>query len=120
MVTEYAAAAALSLVIIAMLFYCNILASAPVMSFVCLCFCLVYFLFGLSLLFLSGLFLFARARWRLTAAAECVGFRACRRPTHLMGPLVDDHLIYCNITHTRTINERRRSKGRGEKKRMES
>lgn len=40
----------------------------------------------------------------------------CRRPTHLMGPLVNDHLIYCNITHTRTINERRRPR---EKKKSE-
>lgn len=42
----------------------------------------------------------SRARWR--AATEC-GITPRRQPTHLLGPLVDDHLIYCNITHTRTI-----------------
>jgi len=28
----------------------------------------------------------------------------------LLGPLVDDHLIYCNITHTKAINQQRRPK----------
>lgn len=65
-------------------------------------FCLGFFIliFGLSL---------PRA---LGGGGDGVWDHACRRPTHLLGPLVDDHLIYCNITHTRTINERRRPKWR--------
>jgi len=34
----------------------------------------------------------------------------------LLGPLVDDHLIYCNITHTKAINQQRRLPKRGELK----
>jgi hypothetical protein len=55
------------------------------------------FIFGLSLLFARSI--------AASAAAEC-GIMPVDEPTHLMGrPLVDDHFIYCNITHTRTINE---------------
>lgn len=64
-------------------------------------------IFGLSLLHaLSG---------------DGVWDHACRWPTHLLSPLVDDHLIYCNIIHTRTINERQRPKWRtkGKKKNVE-
>jgi len=65
-----------------------------------------FLIFGLSL---------SRA---LGGGGDGVWDHACRQPTHLLGPLVDDHLIYCNITHTRTINKRRRPKWRtkGEKK----
>lgn len=71
---------------------------------------LFYFIFGLSLPRALG-----------GGGGDGVRDHACRRPTHLMGPLVDDHFIYCNITHTRTINERRRPKWRtkGRKKMLD-
>lgn len=107
-----AAAAAVSVVITALygaqarrLFHAFVRSSLHLFYF--LLFGLFFLIFGLSL---------PRA---LDGGGDGVwDQRLCRRPTPLMGrPLVDDHLIYCNITHTRTINERRRPKWRtkGEK-----
>ena len=77
--------------------------------------CIFFSFFRLGFFFIFGLSL------PHALSGDGVWDHACRRPTHLLSPLVDDHLIYCNIIHTRTINEWRRPKWRtkGKKKNVE-
>lgn len=113
MVIEYvAAAAAVSLVIIAML-YCD---SCTTMQARRLCRSFACAFFRAELAFFFFFFnYFARARWRRRRRRSV--WDSCLSTTHsMLGPLVDDHLIYCNITHTRTINERQRPREKKKKK----
>lgn len=104
MVIECVAAAAASVVITAFYGAQARRLFSRFCSFVFASFFLFSFVFGLFVcIFFFVNFrveLASRARWR--AATEC-GITPVDEPTHLLGPLVDDHLIYCNITHTRTI-----------------